>query len=202
MGLFEHFPYTNFHELNAHWILAKVKELLQRMAQAEEDIDVLEGRCDSLEERMTTAEGDIDALEGRCDSLEERMTTAEGDIDALEDRCTALESRCTALEARVETKYYVTGNTDAEVFLDMLDKYTSGIIYPVYHTPINNPNIRAPKFFIIDRVNYVPANPTTCAAYIVASPVGNNTNLGYLASVDVDPNDPDGLIVDWTALAE
>lgn len=27
MGVFEHFPYTNFHELNLDWILAKIKEL-------------------------------------------------------------------------------------------------------------------------------------------------------------------------------
>lgn len=27
MGLFEHFPYTNFHELNLDWILEKMKEL-------------------------------------------------------------------------------------------------------------------------------------------------------------------------------
>lgn len=110
MGLFEHFPYTNFHELNAHWILEKTKELLGRMDQAEDDIDSLEGRCDSLEDRMTTAEGDIDALEGRCDSLEDRMTTAEGDIDALEDRCTALESRCTALE--LKTPIYIMYSAD------------------------------------------------------------------------------------------
>lgn len=102
MGLFEHFPYTNFHELNAHWLLEKVRELLQRMTQAEADIDVLEGRCDSLEERMTTAEGDIDALEGRCDSLEERMTTAENDIDALEGRCDSLEERMTTAENDID----------------------------------------------------------------------------------------------------
>lgn len=28
MGLFEHFPYTNFHDLNLDWILKKIKELL------------------------------------------------------------------------------------------------------------------------------------------------------------------------------
>lgn len=27
MGAFEHFPYTNFHELNAGWIIDKLNEL-------------------------------------------------------------------------------------------------------------------------------------------------------------------------------
>lgn len=35
MGLFEHFPFTNFHELNLDWILAKVKKADARM----DDID-------------------------------------------------------------------------------------------------------------------------------------------------------------------
>lgn len=30
MGLFEHFPYTNFHSLNIQWAIDKIKELLQQ----------------------------------------------------------------------------------------------------------------------------------------------------------------------------
>lgn len=30
MGLFEHFPYTNFHSLNIQWAIEKIKELLQQ----------------------------------------------------------------------------------------------------------------------------------------------------------------------------
>lgn len=33
MGLFEHFPYTNFHDLNLDWILRTVKELHQRVSE-------------------------------------------------------------------------------------------------------------------------------------------------------------------------
>ena len=32
MGLFEQFPYTNFHELNQDWLLQKMKELMEAMA--------------------------------------------------------------------------------------------------------------------------------------------------------------------------
>lgn len=31
MGLFEHFPYSNYHELNLDWILSKVKELQENI---------------------------------------------------------------------------------------------------------------------------------------------------------------------------
>lgn len=32
MGLFEHFPYTNFHELNLDWILKTVKDLYHEVS--------------------------------------------------------------------------------------------------------------------------------------------------------------------------
>lgn len=93
MGLFEQFPYTNFHGVNLKWILDRMVEFETRLTTAE-------GKISSLEDRMDTAESDIDALEGRMDTaeddidaLETRMTEAEGDIDDLESCCTAMQSQ-------------------------------------------------------------------------------------------------------------
>jgi hypothetical protein len=33
MGMFDHFPYTNFHELNLDWILQALKEIEKTMDQ-------------------------------------------------------------------------------------------------------------------------------------------------------------------------
>ena len=41
MGLFDHFPYTNFHSLNLNWIVEKVQEVLGRQTQTEEDFTAL-----------------------------------------------------------------------------------------------------------------------------------------------------------------
>ena len=131
MGLFEHFPYTNFHELNAHWILAKVKELLQRMDAAEARLDVAEARLDAAEARLDIIEADIRdiraeivlikqrlvSLESRCTDLETRCTNLESRMTAVENRCTALEGRCTALENRVEVVYLELGYTDDSAVL-------------------------------------------------------------------------------------
>lgn len=38
MGLFEQFPYANFHELNLDWILAKIKELDKKVDSIEDRI--------------------------------------------------------------------------------------------------------------------------------------------------------------------
>ena len=112
MGLFEHFPYVNFHNLNLDWILQKIKELLTRMTAAEEKLEEHEERLDAAEatlqdheERLTAAEADIDdlqdrmtAAEGDIDDLQTRMTAAEGDIDDLQTRMTAAEGAIDALE--------------------------------------------------------------------------------------------------------
>lgn len=38
MGLFEHFPYTNFHELNLDWIIQAVKDLDEKVNSIEDRI--------------------------------------------------------------------------------------------------------------------------------------------------------------------
>ena len=129
MGLFEHFPYVNFHNLNLDWILQKIKELLTRMTAAEEKLEEHEARLDAAEEtlqdheeRLTAAEADIDdlqdrmtAAEGDIDDLQDRMTAAEGDIDDLQDRMTSaegdiddLQGRMTAVEGELDDLLDVT----------------------------------------------------------------------------------------------
>ena len=87
---------------------------VQRLGQAETDIDNVENRCTSLETRMTTAETDIDNVENRATSLEQRVTTAETDIDNVENRCTSLETRVTTNEGNITnlTSRMETAETD------------------------------------------------------------------------------------------
>ena len=141
MGLFEHFPYTNFHRLNFDWLVQKVKNLLDRMDQAEEDIDDLQTRMsaaeddiDALEGRMQTAEDDIDALEGRMqtaeddiDALEGRMQTAEDDIDALEVTVADHAERIGVLEAdSVEIWRRILPNVALPLDDDLSEAATAG----------------------------------------------------------------------------
>lgn len=55
MGVFEHFPYTNFHDLNLDWILAKVKEVL--------------AEADSLEQWRGTHEQEYKILAEKVEGL-------------------------------------------------------------------------------------------------------------------------------------
>lgn len=110
MGLFEHFPYTNFHGLNLDWILSKVKNHETRLTQAEADISALRGRATALEERMDTAESDIRGLAVR-------MTGAEGNITNLRGRMSSAESAISAHAARL---------SEAETSIDELETWKDG----------------------------------------------------------------------------
>lgn len=48
MGLFEQFPYTNFHELNLDWLLERMKEIAGRMTTVEDTIAELRREMDEF----------------------------------------------------------------------------------------------------------------------------------------------------------
>lgn len=57
MGVFDHFPYTNFHELNLDWILKHFKEFIAELseledwrAQHEQDYEELKKIVDDIEQ--------------------------------------------------------------------------------------------------------------------------------------------------------
>lgn len=68
MSLFNNFPYTNFHELNLDWILAKIKELeaLVSDVPTEGGLDAVRAELEVLRGQLTAAvaglERDIDGL--------------------------------------------------------------------------------------------------------------------------------------------
>lgn len=72
MGLFEHFPYTNFHSLNIQWAIEKIKELLQ---QGETLYSQLEDwKTDTDTELGTLTESVNQAIED-VENLSEQVTT-------------------------------------------------------------------------------------------------------------------------------
>lgn len=52
MGLFEHLPYTNFHELNLEWLLTEVKRNSEKIKTIEGEIGVINNTLGSLQEQI------------------------------------------------------------------------------------------------------------------------------------------------------
>lgn len=73
MGLFEQFPYANFHELNLDWILKKIKEL-------DEKVDSIEDRI--LKEANAYTDQQIAGLRHDFAELEADFAAFKSDINA------------------------------------------------------------------------------------------------------------------------
>ena len=93
MGLFEQFPYTNYHAVNLKWILDRMVDFETRLTTAESDIDALEGRMDTAEDDIDALEGRMDTAEDDIDALEGRMDTAEGNIQDNADDILGLQTQ-------------------------------------------------------------------------------------------------------------
>lgn len=62
MGL-NNYPYTNFHELNADWIIAKIKELISSYAELNSNFDTLTDNFNNLEQYVQNYFDDLDLTE-------------------------------------------------------------------------------------------------------------------------------------------
>ena len=90
------YPYTDFHELNADWLLETVKDAADTV--------------DGYDDRLTSAEGAITTLQSEVETagtgLLDRMTAAEDEIGTLvievETPSTGLLDRMTAVEGEVD----------------------------------------------------------------------------------------------------
>ena len=73
MGLFDHMPYTNFHELNLDWIVTKVKELNAKVTALNEWAETHKGEYIELKRRVDVLENEIDTFETQIRSEFEQL---------------------------------------------------------------------------------------------------------------------------------
>lgn len=50
MGVFEHFPYTNFHDMNMDWIVEKIREVIEQVNSYEDRVEAVEQVAAELKE--------------------------------------------------------------------------------------------------------------------------------------------------------
>lgn len=128
MGLFDHFPYTNFHELNLTWILETIKQLeaevddlttwmgthkgeyqqaLQRLAAVENDMDTFKQQInDEFDRLKADIEADFNEQKAELERvLQETKTEINREMQVLNDEVNAaiasFENRFIALQADI-----------------------------------------------------------------------------------------------------
>lgn len=99
MAFFNKYPYTDFHELNADWVIGQTKDLLDRMDAAEAIVDAMESRVSTLEGQMTTARNNILGLQASVNSLDSRLDTQEGKMTSVEADLVEFDQHIDGLEA-------------------------------------------------------------------------------------------------------
>lgn len=99
MGLFDHFPYTNFHELNLTWILEKMK--------------ALSAEVDALNSWMATHKEEYQEAITRLETVENEIASFEAEIEAQFSQLEAdIEADFAAQKAELEK---LIADTEAEI---------------------------------------------------------------------------------------
>ena len=82
MGFFNKYPYTDFHELNADWLLQKMQELDKRLDEALQTLSTqiynqvmedIEPQLNSLRSEMTLIENSFGTLRGEFAALDQEF---------------------------------------------------------------------------------------------------------------------------------
>lgn len=106
MGLFEHFPYTNMHELNLSWLLQAMKKLQEDYeafkVQVEETVEAFRLQMDGWEERIADLEASWAALQAEWVAFQAEIS---GQMDGWEDRISGLESAWTSYQTAMDIAF-------------------------------------------------------------------------------------------------
>lgn len=110
MGLFEHFPYTNFHSLNIQWAIEKIKELLQQgetlygqlqQWKTDTDMELAAWKTQTLADLQTVTDALRDDLQALSESTTAEVNRIDADISAASDRLQRIETDLTEMQGLV-----------------------------------------------------------------------------------------------------
>lgn len=102
MGLWEHFPYTNFHGLNLDWVLRSIKNLQDRVEALEERIEEIK------QEILAEVDEKLQAFkEELLREVQEKLDALKEELEALIDRkideaVAELETKISAVDTKVD----------------------------------------------------------------------------------------------------
>lgn len=100
MGLFDHFPYTNFHELNLDWILKQYQELTAKVTELQDWMATHKTEYNEAMVRLAAVENEINTFEAQIQAEFDRLK-AEIDADFAAQKA-ELQALITDTQAEIE----------------------------------------------------------------------------------------------------
>lgn len=100
MGLYEHWPYTNFHELNLDWVLAVVRQAQETMGKLSQTINgIVDDRLKDFQKQFEESEERINRallqmqtqINASLKEVQDNLALVNGRLEAQDARITALE---------------------------------------------------------------------------------------------------------------
>lgn len=131
MGLFDHFPYSNFHELNLIWLLEKMKALSAKvdtlnswMATHKEEYQEAITRLETVENEIATFEAEIEAQFSQLQAdLEADFAEQKAELEkALADTKTQIDAKMAQLQADVDAAIAQFKNQFIELKADIISE--------------------------------------------------------------------------------
>lgn len=105
MGVFEHFPYVNFHELNFSWMIAKIKELEDVIGSQIVDIvaragvaanaQAIQDLTTTVEDNAVTAHNEAQAAQTTANTAVTNAATAQTAANTAQNGVNTLNTRLT-----------------------------------------------------------------------------------------------------------
>lgn len=106
MGLFEQFPYTNFHELNLDWFVKTFKELLRQWDEQQQEFSDLKDAWEALHDYVENYFDNLDVqneINAKLDEMKNSGELAQILAPLLHDFESEYDQRLTVLSSRMDT---------------------------------------------------------------------------------------------------
>lgn len=147
MGVFEHFPYVNYHELNLSWILRKLKELedvigsqivdLVARAGVAENAQAIEDLTETVNNNAETAHNEASAAQSTANSALSTANTAQRTATSAAAAASSAQTGVNNINAILtNTKLKYADRTISNVRIETLTGYTNlGDAYVDWNIP-------------------------------------------------------------------
>lgn len=194
MGVFEHFPYVNYHELNLSWILRKLKELedvigtqivdLVARAGVAENAQAIADLTDTVEENATTAHNEATAAAQAAATADGKAVSAQTTANAAQSAANTANTNITKIKNITQLAAQLNVPTTETIVNCNWSEYNYLTIETIYFNNITNSIVVPVTYFSQTNATtrVIMYNPRDANTYWNIYK-NDNTSIGISASV-------------------